>query len=169
LKSDARIDRIFMGVYPPFNEEPRLRIPAYSYRRVFDGLEGNVIRVAGLGYSDGVLMQPFDTPSFEPDSAPYVEYEIDLKEGDRTIEIRTLPTLHVYEGREARYAVQLGEETPQMFSIHTDDFSAEWRWNVLRGYSSRSITVPSACRGKQTLKIYLLDPGIVLQEILVNE
>lgn len=169
LKSDARIDRIFMGVYPPFDEEPRLRIPAYSYRRAFDGVEGNVTRVAGLGYSDGVLMQPFDTSSFEPDSAPYVEYEIDLKEGDRTIEVRTLPTLHVYEGREARYAVQLGDDTPQIFSIHTDDFSAEWRWNVLRGYSSRSIIVPSACRGKQTLKIYLLDPGIVLQEILINE
>ena len=169
LKSDARIDRIFMGVYPPFDAEPRLRIPAYSYRSAFDGMEGNVTRIAGLGYSDGVLMQPFDTPSFEPDSAPYVEYEIDLKEGDRTIEVRTLPTLHVYEGREARYAVQLGEEAPQIFSIHTDDFSAEWRWNVLRGYSSRSMTIPSACRGKQTLKIYLLDPGIVLQEILINE
>lgn len=169
MKSDARIDRIFLGVYPPFDAEPRLRIPAYSYRRAFDGMEGNVTRIAGLGYSDGVLMQPFDTPSFEPDSAPYVEYEIDLKGGDRTIEVRTLPTLHVYEGREARYAVQLGEETPQIFSIHTDDFSAEWRWNVLRGYSSRSMTISSACRGKQTLKIYLLDPGIVLQEILINE
>lgn len=37
-----------------------------------------------------------------------------------------LPTLHVYEGRDA-----------EMFSIHTDDFSAEWRRNVLHGYSTR--------------------------------
>lgn len=173
LKPNARIDHIFMGLYPPFPPEPRLTIPAYAYQHKHDSREGHLVRVEQLGFSDGVLVQPFDTPSYSEkdlESAPYVEYTLDLKEGDTTIEIRTLPTLHVYEGRDARYAVRLGDaaSAPEVFSIHAGDFSAEWRRNVLRGYASRTIRIPSSCIGRQHLKIYLLDPGIVLQEILVH-
>ena len=114
-----------------------------------------------------MLVQPFDTPSCQQvDKAPYVEYELDIQSDDSKIEVRTLPTLHVYEGRDARYAVQIGDAAPQVFSIHANDFTAEWRWNVLRGYASRSL--PVAANGHQRLRIYLLDPGIVLQEILVH-
>ena len=169
LKPDARIDHIYMGIWPPFEDEPRLRIPARDFNGRSD-MEGCAITVAeGLGFSDGVLVQPFDTPSYEPGSAPYVEYDVTLCEGDSTIEVRTLPTLHVYEGREARYAIQIGDTAPRVFSIHTSDFSAEWRYNVLHGYSSRSVSIPSGCSGAQKVRIWLLDPGIVLQEILIHQ
>jgi hypothetical protein len=165
LKPDARIDHIYIGLYPPFVREPRVRIPASQYQ----GKQGDIRRIKGLGYTDGVLLQPFDTPSYlQAADAPYVEYELDLLPGDSTIEIRTLPTLHVYNGRDIRYAVQLGNSIPQTFSIHADDFTAEWRCNVLRGYASRKINIPASCQGRQTLKIYLLDPGIVLQEIMIH-
>ena len=163
LKSDARIDQIYIGMYPPFVKEPRVRIPASYYQ----GKKGGVERIAGLGYTDGVMVQPFDTPSYQQTyDAPYVDYELDIQEGDKYIEVRTLPTLHVYEGRDARYAVQLGSGKSETFSIHANDFTAEWRWNVLRGYASRCIPVTGT--GHQRLRIWLLDPGIVLQEILIH-
>ena len=165
LKADARIDQIFLGLYPPFVKEPRLRIPASHYQN----RQGGIQRIEGLGYTDGVLVQPFDTPSYQRENikaAPYTEYELDLQTGDTTIEIRTLPTLHVYDGRDIRYAVQLGDSAPAIFSIHANDFTAEWRWNVLRGYASRSI--PVTVTGHQRLRIYLLDPGVVLQEVLIH-
>ena len=109
---------------------------------------------------------PASTTSTE--DAPFVEYELDIKPSDRSIEIRTLPTLRVYHGRDARYAVQIGHETPRVFSIHTTDFTAEWRWNVLRGYASRTIDLRSAVQGRQTLRVYFLDPGIVLQEVIIK-
>lgn len=167
LKPDASIEQIYIGLYPPFAMEPRLRIPASAYQNK----HGDIQRVEGLGYTDGVMVQPFDTPSYQfPGDAPYVEYELDIQPGDKVIEVRTLPTLRVYEGRDARYAVQLGNgmsQEPQVFSIHAGDFTAEWRWNVLRGYASRSVAIPVACKGRQKLRIYYLDPGIVLQEVLV--
>lgn len=165
IKSDARIDRIFIGLYPPFASEPRLRIPAYDYRQKHDSQEGSITLIPQLGYTDGILMQPFNTPSYNLHDAPFVEYNIDLQESDSIIEIRTLPTLHIYDGRDARYAVQLGDAEPQVFSIHANDFTAEWRLNVLRGYASRQIPVSQT--GRQRLRVYLLDPGIVLQEILI--
>ena len=96
-----------------------------------------------------------------------MDYEIALEDGDSVLEIRTLTTLHVCHGRDARYAVQLGDGAPEIFSIHTDDFTAEWRRNVLRGYASRTIRIPAGARGRQRLRLSLLDPGIVVQEILV--
>ncbi len=167
LKPDARIDRIFLGLWPPLEAEPRLNIAASEYKRSGDSKEGHIEKIIGLGFHDGVLVQPFDTPSYDVESAPYVEYDLDIQKGDSKIEIRTLPTLHVYEGRDARYAVQLGDGKPQVFSIHAGDFTAEWRWNVLRGYAARSIQIPTSLSGPQHLRIYMLDPGIVLQNFLI--
>ena len=114
-----------------------------------------------------MMVLPFDTPSYqEASKAPYVEYEVDMLPSDSIIEIRTLPTLHVHDGRDARYAVPLGDGAPTVFSIHANDFTAEWRCNVLRGYASRNI--PIASSGRQRLRIYLLDPGIVIQELLIH-
>ncbi len=160
LKPDARIDQIFIGLYPPFAREPRVRIPASLYQ----DKQGGICRIPQLGYTEGVIVQPFGTT--DPAETPYVEYDVDIKDGDTAIEIRTLPTLHVYDGRDARYAVQLGDAKPEVFSIHANDFTAEWRWNVLRGYASRNI--PVTAKGHQRLRICLLDPGIVIQEILIH-
>ena len=171
LKSDARIDRIYIGTYPPFPADPEVIIPAADFVESKDSREGKVTVVQQLGFSDGVLIQPFDTPSYEISdivAAPYVEYTLDLSAGDNTIELRTLPTLHVYEGREARYAASIDGSEAEVFSIHTDDFSAEWRRNVLHGYSTRKIHVCMPEEGKHTLRISFLDPGIVLQQIRVN-
>ncbi|MCR5644004.1 MAG: hypothetical protein K6G32_11825, partial [Prevotella sp.] len=172
VKPDARIDQIFIGLWPPFTQEPRLRINASNYYQVHDSREGSITTIQGLGFHDGVLVQPFNTPSYDVANlsvAPFVSYKLNLSAGDKCIEIRALPTLHVYEGRDVRYAVQLGNEKPVVFSIHADDFCAEWRWNVLRGYSSRSIPIPADLRGSQELKVYFLDPGVVLQEIACRE
>lgn len=165
ISPDARIDRVFIGLWPPFNPDPRQSIAARDYQTC----RGGVCRVEGLGYSDGVLVLPFDTAVYnDVNNAPYVEYLLDIQDSDTTIEVCTLPTLHVYDGRDARYAVQLGDGEPHMFSIHADDFTSEWRWNVLRGYASRSVSIPQGVKGSQKLRIYFLDPGIVLQNINIH-
>ena len=163
LKADARIDQLYLGTYPPFVREPRLRILASDYQHKHERIQ----RIHQLGYTDGMMVQPFTLTTYQtPTAAPYVEYEINLLPSDSVIEVRTLPTLHVYEGQDARYAVQIGDEAPIVFNIHTDDFTAAWRWNVLRGYAS--CCLPVATSGRQRLRIYLLDPGIVIQELLVH-
>lgn len=84
------------------------------------------------------------------------------------MKIKILTNLHVYEGRDIRYAVSVDGMAPETFSIHTGDFSAEWRLNVLRGYSSRSVDISSLGAGKHKVRVYLLDPGLVLQELNVR-
>lgn len=180
VKPEARIDQMFLGLYPPFPDAPLFTVPAADYQIASNGAaDAQITVVPQLGFSDGVTVLPFDTPSFDaPESgaaatgkasaAPYVEYELTTTADATTLEVRTLANLHVYEGRGARYAVQIDDDAPQTFDIHADDFSAEWRWNVLHGYASRSVNLKGVAPGRHTVKIYFLDPGIVLQEICVN-
>lgn len=171
LKEGARVDSIFFGVYPPFPLASKEIVKADNYVKKGDSDKGKVMIIKGLGYNDGLTVLPHDIPSYnldEIDKSPYADYELNLKAGKNHIEVRTLPTLHIYEGRDARYAIKIGDNIPKSFSIHTDDFSAEWRWNVLCGYTSRTIEVEVVETGKYTLRFYFLDPGIVLQEIHVK-
>lgn len=166
VKDDARIDQIFIGTYPPLPDSPASIIPASKYVRKHDADGFNISTISQLGFSDGVTVLPFDSPSYDTASAPYVEFDVELS-GNRSIEVRTLPTLHVYEGRDARYAVSIDGQPAQVFSIHEGDFTAGWRLNVLRGYATRSIDVSSIGSGSHSLRISMLDPGIVLQEIRI--
>ena len=171
IKKGARIDSIFVGIYPPFPKESRTVVKAEEYINRKGSSDGKVVKIRNLGYNDGLEVLPSTTKSYfidRIDEAPYAEYEIYLNAGKNSLEIRTLPTLHIYEGRDARYAIAIGDGVPVVHSIHADDFSAEWRWNVLRGYASRSMDIDAAEDGPQKLRFYFLDPGIVLQEIHVK-
>ena len=162
---EATIEAIFIGLYPNLPAEPLQRIAANQYSQKHEVKEGALTTVQQLGFCDGVMVLPFNTPSYSVENAPYTEYQLDIPAEATQLEVRTLPTLHVYEGRDARYAVQLDDQPAETFSIHEGDFTSEWRLNVLRGYATRSV---AATAGKHTLRIYLLDPGIVLQEILIK-
>lgn len=170
IKPGTHIDSIFIGEYPPFPSSPRETIHATNYKLKFDNKKGQITRIKELGFNDGVIVLPFDTPSYkesELDEAPFVEYTLNLNKGTNYVEIRTLPTLHVYEGRDIRYAVSIDNNKAKIFSIQTEDFSPEWRLNVLRGYSTRKFKVNIKNSGRHSLRFYFMDPGIVLQEIRV--
>lgn len=62
------------------------------------------------------------------------------------------------------YAIVMGSSHCEQMLRNNE---GEWRWNVLRGYASRSIPVKE--KGRQRLRVYLLDPGIVLQEVLIHK
>ena len=168
LKENAEIDAIFMGLYPPFASDAMTSIPASEGKVIRNSAEGSIKTVKHLGFNDGVMVQPFDTPSYTLEEAPAIEYVINLHEDAKRLEIRTLANLHVYEGRDIRYAVRIDGSPAETFSIHNGDFSAEWRWNVLRGYSSRGIDISGLKPGKYKVTIYMLDPGLVLQEIRIG-
>lgn len=121
---EARIEEIFIGLYPPLPAEPLQRIAAHDYTSAHN-VDGNITRIEQLGFADGITVLPFDTPSYEVANAPYAEYSIDITTDARCLEVRTLPTLHVYEGRDARYAVQIDDSQAEIFSIHEGDFTSE--------------------------------------------
>lgn len=64
-----------------------------------------------------------------------------------------------------RYAVALNDEAPQIISLETAEYSREWPHNIWRsaaiGRTTHRVTRP----GRQTLRIWMVDPGVVLDKL----
>jgi hypothetical protein len=56
----------------------------------------------------------------------------------------------------------------KIVDIKTFGRTEEWKQNVLRNRAERKIAMPYLEAGKHTLKIYAVDPGLILDEIRID-
>jgi len=118
---------------------------------------------------------PVDVPAAVPgvDSA-CLEYRIYLfNTGAFDLAAIAAPTLNFMAGRPLRYAVSFDQDPPQIVTLVPADYraqngNADWeasvRDNARTGHSSHTISQP----GYHTLKLWMIDPGVVLQKLVVN-
>ncbi|APZ47345.1 glycosyl hydrolase [Polaribacter reichenbachii] len=123
--------------------------------------------IEGLGYSNSSLtLFPFKQHTFN-NQKPYVEYTFNIqKAGTYQLEIRSLPT-HA-NNFDHKIAVQLNEKPINEFSINTKGRSKTWKENVLRNFASITCPITIDKVGKQTLKVYVNQTGIVLDQIAIT-
>ena len=108
-----------------------------------------------------------------PDS-PHLEYNIYLKNaGDIKLRSYLSSTLNFMPGRGMRFAVSVDNEKPQIIEYVPKGFTAgdgnrNWEQTVIQNAriveSSHNITAA----GKHVLKIWMVDPGIVLQKLVID-
>jgi hypothetical protein len=85
----------------------------------------------------------------------------------------TAPTLNFVPSRGLRYAVSFDDEAPQEFTLVPQKYSAQngnrdWEKsvedNARYGHTSHMLSRP----GPHTLKFWMVDPGVVLQKLVVD-
>ena len=147
--------------------QPRV-IPAGSFTRSQNASATKVNKVSGLGVSDStVTLLPFYFEAFSTDNldeAPFVEYELEGLTSKHLIEVKCLPTQGVYDGRGVRYAISVNNTPAEVVNITPKSENAVWAQNVLQGYASGK-TQAQFKTGKNTIRIYLLDPGIAINQL----
>ena len=88
--------------------------------------------------------------------------------GAATVYVQCIPTHRIHPGRSLRYAIAFDAQPPQIVNIDTAENDKTWAVNVLRaaaiGKTSHTINAP----GPHTLKITMVDPGVVLDKIIVD-
>jgi hypothetical protein len=118
---------------------------------------------------------PSTAPSANPpENSPCLEYGIFLfSSGKAVVHSTFAPTLNFVPGRGLRYAISLDNEKPQIIDIVPKDFDArngnkEWEDSVRN--SSRTIrsTHELSKPGLHMLKIWMVDPAVVLEKIVVD-
>lgn len=104
-------------------------------------------------------------------SAPYLEYEFySYSSGKTNVMLYFSPTLNFHALQKGlQYAISIDDETPQIFSLNTDDNDLKtWeKWvanNIIIKTSLHQLGKP----GKHVLRFTLVDSGIVLQKITVD-
>ena len=119
--------------------------------------------------------QPVDAPSATPGKdSPCLEYRMYLfSTGAVQVATITSPTLNFAPGRGLRVAVSFDDEPPQVVTLVPADYRAQngnRDWEKAVGDNARYVRSPHtlATAGAHTLKLWMVDPGVVLQKIVVD-
>jgi hypothetical protein len=130
--------------------------------------------IPGLGRSgDSVAIFPTTARSFDPGTtaAPVLEYDIsNLKGGEYTATFYLVPTHPLVPDRGLRFAVGIDVQPRQLVTVglDTEVSSPKWSQNVLNN-AALGATKLSISPGKHTLKIYMVDAGVVLDKIVLSK
>ncbi|RYD23079.1 MAG: hypothetical protein EOP88_05590 [Verrucomicrobiaceae bacterium] len=122
--------------------------------------------ISGLGRSgDSVALLP--TTAKVPESA-VMEYDFTLaEEAAAKVMVWCIPTHAIHPGEKLRYSVGTDGGPAAAMDIDTAEFSKPWSANVLRG-AAVGTTEMTLKKGKHTLRIRPLDPGVVFDKIVID-
>jgi hypothetical protein len=128
-------------------------------------------KVPGLGRTLGSMIPvPVNSPSLPLDqSSPRLEYDVLFNNsGEVTVSTLLSPTQNIYNNQGLCFAVSFDDQQPQIVNIHKGNTHQDWqesvRRNIVEMKTKHTIDKP----GKHILKIWMIDPGIVLQRILID-
>jgi hypothetical protein len=131
----------------------------------------------GLGYSGSVLqVLPLTVQGKVSTDADFIEKDHSFVEYDfytfssavPFVYILSLPTHPINNNYGVRYAVSIDDGPIKVIDTKTFGRSEEWKQNVLRNRAERKIEMSLLRPGKHVLKIYCVDPGVILDEIRID-
>jgi len=131
--------------------------------------------VEGLGYSGHVMRaMPYTSDSQMNSEAilansPVLEYDFySFNFGQVDVLLKALPSHAFNANRGVRCAIAIDDAEPVMVDFQTSGRSDEWMQNVLKNASVQSAEQIVYQSGKHKLKVWMVDPGVMLDQILIN-
>ena len=162
-------ENVTAGIETEQSNKVAISAANYILKREIPGVSLQTIQGLGIG-GKGITIIPFNAesvPEEKIEEAVFVEYKIKLSSAGRKIAVKCLPTHRIHEGRNLRYAISVNDGAPQVVDVYSPSVSRAWRTNVLRGYSEGQTTHEINVSGESVIRIYILDPGLVINSIEV--
>ena len=104
-----------------------------------------------------------------PADAASLEYRMFLFDaGKVTVHAIVAPTLNFVPGRGLRFALSFDDQPPQMIDILAHNSLQDWAEAVKDSVRIATFTTTLEKPGYHTLKIWMVDPGVVLQKLVVD-
>jgi hypothetical protein len=104
-----------------------------------------------------------------PQASPCLEYKMYLFDtGVTPVEAITAPTVNFVPNRGLRYAISFDDQPMQVVDLLADSSLRSWEASVRDSvHKTQSVHTVSG-RGYHTLKFCMVDPGVVLQKLVVD-
>lgn len=152
------------------DENGYISIEAEHYSRAMNGKTTDWLIIPDLGRTlSGVTTTP---STATPDENTYLEYDFETSyNGNATVYILLSPTLNFNDNKGLRYAVSIngGKEEIVNFNEQYNDQKIWWSWNAWAiNETTVQQTISSSPTNRHTLRFRPLDPGIVLQKIMID-
>ena len=148
-----------------------IAIEAEHASKIFNNDQMSWLNIPGLGRTlSGMTLKPATAPVQSPDgSGPYLEYNLFLfSSGEVNVRSCLSPTLNFHNNQGLRFAVSIDDQEPQIINMHQDRNFQDWeesvRNNITTTVSKHMIDKP----GRHILRFWAIDPGIVLQRVIVE-
>jgi hypothetical protein len=135
-------------------------------------------KIDGLGNTLSALtIFPVTAASVTPpENSPCLAYPMYLFHAGRAETKFVLsPTLNFAAGRGLRFAAAFDDASPQIitavpenYSVGAGDDNRDWSRTVSDNVRTVKATFSLAQPGEHTLKVWMVDPGVVLQKIVIN-
>ncbi|HVS78304.1 MAG TPA: glycosyl hydrolase 115 family protein [Steroidobacteraceae bacterium] len=129
------------------------------------------VNIPGYGETlSGMTISPVTAASrLPPQAAPTLEYRMFLfDEGAVSVQAILAPTLGFVPGRGLRYAVSFDDQPPVIVDALADDSQQAWATAVSDGVRKVTTILHVASSGYHTLKFRMVDPGVVLEKLVLG-
>jgi hypothetical protein len=104
-----------------------------------------------------------------PTDSPCLEYQMYLAHpGKLEVEAILAPTLNFVPGPGLRFAVSFDDQPPQIIDALANNSQQDWARSVEDSVRKAESTHTVEGQGYHTLKVWMVDPGVVLQKLVVD-
>jgi hypothetical protein len=146
-------------------------IEATHFTRKIDAVSARWEEINDLGRTlSSMSVFPVTAESAAPpQNSPHLEYKMYLFDsGPVEVEAILSPTLNFVPGRGLRYALSFDDQPPQIIDALANHSQKDWEETVKDGVRKMKSKHTVAQPGYHTLKFWMVDPGVVLQKLVVN-
>jgi hypothetical protein len=117
----------------------------------------------------GMTTLPVEAPALAVVDGMRLEYDTYLFDAGNVKVLATLaPTQKFRPGEGLRYAISIDDEVPKVVNIHADESRAAWSRTVSDAAATFATEHTLERAGAHTVKFWALDPGLVLQKLVVD-
>ncbi|MEL0454689.1 glycosyl hydrolase 115 family protein [Flavobacteriaceae bacterium SZ-1-7] len=150
-------------------------INAENFTQKQDGTEAIWASFENLGYTGNVVVAlPRDAKSqvLIPEiikNSPVLTYDFyTFNFGEADVNLQAIPTHAFNNDRGVRCAVAIDDAKPVIVDFQTFGRSGPWMQNVMKNAAVRSVKQIVNKAGMHTLKIWMVDPGVMVDQILID-
>ncbi len=123
--------------------------------------------IDGLGYSNASVQ--LGSAIHDSGEGSFIAYDFYAsKAGDATIYTYMLPLFAKDKLHSTRYAIQIDDSEIITKSNDVNEYSREWASNIIRNSAINKTVVQINKPGKHTLKIFAIDPGMIIQKVVID-
>lgn len=104
-------------------------------------------------------------------NAPYLEYDVSFfNTGVFDVHLTLAPTWPIFPERGLRYAIAIGDETPQVVNFLKDFDGTDENWDQVVSDGVRVSTTQHRVTdaGRNKIRIYMVDPAVTFEKIVVD-
>ncbi|MEO6850671.1 MAG: glycosyl hydrolase, partial [Mucilaginibacter sp.] len=167
----ATINKVAQNTSGFYENNGYVSIEAAHYAKAVNTGDAKWMTIPNYGKTlSGVTPIPVTAKTQTPEgNSPHLEYTVNLIDtGMMDITAYISPTIDFTNSTGLRYAVSIDNEQPQIVNINADKSQKGWYKdvsdNIKKLVTKHHVSTP----GKHILKYWMVDPGVVLQKIVVN-